>query len=229
MHETSFSLSEGATEVLLVRHGDAMPAEDGADGHSSYRDLPLSALGRSQARALGTRLAAAAIATVYSSPLRRASETAKAVSNATQRAIAYDERLREVEIGGLDEPRHPAEFGAHLDRLAALAIAHGGWSQIPGTESSDSIRSRMRGAVDAIVAEHPGKRIVAVSHAGAINAYLADLLGMSADFFFPTANTSISIVRGYSDKRLLISLNDIAHLHRPSTTRRSAQDDSVRT
>ena len=213
MRESSFSLSEGATEVLLVRHGDAMPEERG-DEHHTYRDLPLSAVGRSQARALGTRLAASAIATIYSSPLRRASETAKAISVATRRAIAYDDRLREVEIGSLDEPRHPAEFGAHLDRLAALAIAHGGWSQIPGTESSESIRCRMRASIDAIVSEHGGKRVVAVSHAGAINAYLADVLGMEADFFFPAANTSISIVRGHGDQRLLISLNDIAHLHK---------------
>ena len=98
--------------------------------HASYRDLPLNPRGRAQARALGARLAKAKLATIYSSPLKRAAETAKAISNATTRAIAYDERLREVEIGSLDEPRHPAEFGAHLDRLAELAIAHGGWSPL---------------------------------------------------------------------------------------------------
>ncbi|MBV8488880.1 MAG: histidine phosphatase family protein [Candidatus Eremiobacteraeota bacterium] len=221
MEHSSFSLSEGATEVLLVRHGDAVPERTAEGDHPAYRDLPLSALGRSQARALGSRLAASAVATIYSSTLKRAAETAKAISLATRRAIAYDDRLREVEIGGLDEPRHPAEFGAHLDRLAAMAIAHGGWSQIPGTESSESIRTRMRSAIDGIVAEHPGKRIVAVSHAGAINAYLADLLGMHADFFFPAANASISIVRGHGDKRLLMSLNDIAHLHRLVKERRT--------
>lgn len=214
MTENEFALANGATEILLVRHADAMPEGDPTAESTSYRDLPLSARGREQARALANRLAAAAITTVYSSPLRRASETAKAISNATRRAIAYDDRLREVEIGGLDEPRHPAEFGAHLDRLAALAIAHGGWSQIPGTEGSQAIRARMCEAIDTIVAEHPGKRVVAVSHAGSINAYLAEILAMPADFFFPAANTSISIVRAHDSKRLLVSLNDIAHLHR---------------
>lgn len=226
MTSTRFSLAHGATELLLVRHGDATPDADASEPleGSVYRDLPLSALGRSQARALGSRLAAAAITTVYSSPLRRAAETAKAISIATRRAIAYDERLREVEIGGLNEPMHPAEFGAHLDRLAELAIAHGGWSQIAGSEPSRDIRWRMRAAIDAIVHEHPGKRIVAVSHAGSINAYLADILGMEADFFFPAANTSISIVRAHENQRLLVSLNDISHLHRlrtaPDATRR---------
>jgi len=214
MNEADFSLAHGATEILLVRHADATPDPGVAFESAAYRDLPLSTRGREQARALGARLAKSAIATIYSSPLRRTAETAKAISTSTRRAIAYDERLREVEIGGLDEPRHPAEFGAHLDRLAAMAIAHGGWSQIPGTESSQSIRSRMREAIDEIVLEHPGKRIVVVSHAGSINAYLAEVLSMAADFFFPAGNTSISIVRGSGSKRLLVSLNDLAHLHR---------------
>src|SRR5579862_1301154 len=158
MPTSLFSLAHGATEVLLVRHADAMPS-DAPDGATSvYRDLPLSEAGRTQARSLATRLAGAAIATIYSSPLRRAAQTAQIVSKATRRAIAYDERLREVEIGGLDEPRHPAEFGPHLERIAELAIAHGGWSQIPGTEGSESIRSRVRDAIDDIVHGHPGKR-----------------------------------------------------------------------
>jgi probable phosphoglycerate mutase len=215
MAEVDFSLAKGATEIMLVRHADATPdaGEDVEMESAVYRDLPLSARGREQARALGARLARSAIATIYASPLRRAGETAKAVSNATRRAIAYDDRLREVEIGGLDEPRHPAEFGAHLDRLAAMAIAHGGWSQIPGTEPSQSIRARMRESIDEIVSEHPGKRIVVVSHAGSINAYLAEVLSMAADFFFPAGNTSISTIRASGSKRLLVSLNDVAHLH----------------
>ncbi len=213
MHE--FSRESGAVELLLVRHAEATPDPEASTLQHSYRDLPLNAKGRKQARLLAARLSALRIATIYSSPLKRASETAKAISRTTNRAIAYDERLREVEIGGMDEPRHPAEFGAHLDRLADLAIAHGGWSQIPGTEGSASIRERMRAAIDAIVAEHAGDRIVVVSHAGAINAYLADVIGLASDFFFPAANTSISIVRAAGAKRLLVTLNDLAHLSAP--------------
>jgi 2,3-bisphosphoglycerate-dependent phosphoglycerate mutase len=208
-----FSLQEGAVELLLVRHAEATPDPKATLEHSSYRDLPLNIRGRAQARALGTRLAKMKLATIYSSPLRRAAETAKAVSVATKRAIAYDERLREVEIGSLDEPRHPAEFGAHLDRLAELAIAHGGWSQIPGTEGSETIRERMRAAIEEIVDGHPGQRIAVVSHAGSLNAFLAYVIGLKADFFFPAANTSISVVRARGPKMLLVALNDVTHLH----------------
>jgi broad specificity phosphatase PhoE len=212
VHE--FSLAYGAVELLIVRHAEATPDPKSTLERASYRDLPLNPRGRAQARALGARLAKEVkLATIYSSPLKRAAETAKAISNATKRAIAYDERLREVEIGSMDEPRHPAEFGAHLDRLAELAIAHGGWSQIAGTEPSDAIRGRMRAAMLAIADGHAGQRIAVVSHAGSINAFLAEVIGLASDFFFPTGNASISTVRVRGEKILLVALNDVAHLH----------------
>ncbi len=66
--------------------------------------------------------------------------------------------------------------------------------------------------MDRIIAAHAGQRVMIVSHAGAINAYLAALLGISHDYFFPTANTSVSVMRAYDTRRMLFSLNDISHL-----------------
>ncbi|HEX3270816.1 MAG TPA: hypothetical protein VHR15_09210, partial [Ktedonobacterales bacterium] len=47
---------------------------------------------------------------------------------------------------------------------------------------------------------------------GAINAYFAAILGLQRDYFFPTANTSISVVRVKGPNTLIMALNDIAHL-----------------
>jgi len=74
------------------------------------------------------------------------------------------------------------------------------------------LRARLTTAIDRIISAHPGERVLVVSHAGAINAYLAALLGISHDYFFPTANTSISVMRALGERRMLFSLNDIAHL-----------------
>jgi probable phosphoglycerate mutase len=70
----------------------------------------------------------------------------------------------------------------------------------------------MRAAIFAIADGHAGQRIAVVSHAGAINAFFADAIGLQSDFFFPAGNTSISVVRVRGDKRLLVGLNDVAHL-----------------
>src|SRR5438270_6297792 len=64
---------EGATELLLIRHGDVY--EDAAD----ELDPPLSASGRDQATRLAERLNRRRLDAVYLTPLRRAMPTATAV------------------------------------------------------------------------------------------------------------------------------------------------------
>ena len=200
----NFRTSAGATEVLLIRHADAEhPAHEPQQAIRDI-DLPLSERGHAQAKRLATRLAHRRIAALYSSPLRRTKQTAEAIATTAQLAIDEDPRLREVEIAGIGS--------VSLSDLADIAIDRGGWSHLPGTESSAQIRARMAAAINDIVSAHPGARVAVVSHAGAINAYLASLLHLDRDFFFPAGNTSISIVRARDDRRLLVTLNDIAHL-----------------
>jgi probable phosphoglycerate mutase len=204
MHD--FRVANGATEILLIRHGEAEPMPPSEALHPKDVDMPLSARGRQQAAAMANRLRTRGIGAIYSSPLRRTRETADALAGTTELPVTEDARLREVEIAGVGP--------VAMHDLAEIAIAHGGWSHLPGTESSQTIRSRMTAAIDAVIAANPGARVAVVSHAGAINAYVAGLLGLKSDFFFPTGNTSISIVRARDDRRLLVSLNDIAHLER---------------
>jgi 2,3-bisphosphoglycerate-dependent phosphoglycerate mutase len=202
MHD--FRVAHGATELLLIRHAEAEPLRPSEAFEPKDIDLPLTQRGRAQAIALATRLKGRELAAIYASPLRRTRETAEVLAETTGLAVVEDPRLREVEIAGV------GSVGLH--DLAEIAIANGGWSHLPGTEPSRETRARVREALDAIVAAHPGQRIAIVSHAGAINAYVASLLGLTSDFFFPAANTSISIVRARDGRRLLVSINDIAHL-----------------
>src|ERR1700682_4915793 len=79
---------DGVTEIWLVRHADC------------YQDLvetldpPLSRLGREQSTRLAERVQRAQPAAVYSSPYRRAMETAKAISD----DVHVDERLVELPL-----------------------------------------------------------------------------------------------------------------------------------
>lgn len=70
-----------AVEIFIVRHGQNVDnANDILNGH---RDLPLTELGRQQARELGAGIAELKLNfdTVYSSPLIRALETAEIISD----------------------------------------------------------------------------------------------------------------------------------------------------
>ena len=170
---------EGVTEVWLVRHGD------------SYRqvvetaDPPLSEVGREQARRLGERVRRTNHAAVYSSPLRRAMETARAISD----HVSVDERL--------------VEMALDIDEDGSLDFK----------ESNESAVTRMRAALDEMVSAHPGERVVAVTHAAAIVACLTDVMRLDAgQLRILPYYTSISTVRVLDDRRVVGTLGDVAHL-----------------
>ncbi len=213
-----FRLENGATEVLLVRHADARPDDGALDADPTYLDAPLNARGREQAALLAERLASERIDAIYASSTRRAGQTAHVLAEAMGLNVTVIPELREVAIGPVVAPQKaaaatPAQRArAHLAFLAEFALAHGGWSEIDGTEPAQQVRERMNEALTAIASAHPGGRVVAVSHAGAINASVASAIGLTSDFFFPAANASITVMRVRASRRMLITLNDTAHL-----------------
>jgi broad specificity phosphatase PhoE len=134
--------------------------------------------------------------------------------------VQIDTELREVGVGviGPDLPPGSAPeavaqaLRSRLREIAVTALTTGTWASIPGSEPSAVLRRRATVAIGEIAARHPGQRIAVVSHAGLINAYIAAMLGLERDFFFPCANTSVSIVRVKGAQRLLLTLNDVHHL-----------------
>src|SRR5579864_792143 len=79
---------EGVTEIWLVRHADVY------DHLTEPEDPPLSAIGREQAARLAERVKRADPAAVYTSPYRRAVETARAITD----DVTVDPRLVEVAL-----------------------------------------------------------------------------------------------------------------------------------
>lgn len=212
------SRKNGATEVLLIRHGDALPgAEEVVAG--GYDAQALSDLGRRQAAALAVAWRGVPIAAVYSSPIGRAFETAQPLAHERGLDVLVEPDLREIELGPigadtdhLSPEERSAALKSRLRDIAVVALGTGTWDSIPGTEPSEHLRARIQSAIARITAQHPGERVAVVSHGGAINAYLASVLGIARDYFFPAANTSVSVVRVSGNRALLFSVNDVRHL-----------------
>ncbi len=213
------SLRRGATEIYLIRHGDALPDAAEVVGQG-YDEQGLSDLGRRQAQALAERFRAISLGAIYSSPLGRARQTAEAIAQVSGHGVQIDSELREVALGpigvapGTDTSREEVArlLRDRLREIAEVAVSSGKWSSIPGSEPSGELRRRVTEAVERIALEHPSQRVVVVSHGGAINAYLAGVLGIERDYFFPAANTSISVVRIKGQRHMLFALNDVSHL-----------------
>jgi 2,3-bisphosphoglycerate-dependent phosphoglycerate mutase len=213
------SLKRGASELYLIRHGDALPDAGEVVGEG-YDEQGLSDRGRLQARALAERLRSVELGAIYSSPLLRARETAETVAAVRDAEVFIDDDLREVALGpigtlpglGVSAEEIARLIHDRLRQIALVAVTTGSWTSIPGSEPSMQLRRRLTGAVERIAGRHAGQRVALVSHAGAINAYLAAILGLERDYFFPTANTSISVVRVKGQRRMLFALNDVGHL-----------------
>ncbi len=212
------SLKSGGTEIYLIRHGDALPGvEEVLPG--DYDAQALSARGRQQADALAERLRPIPFAAIYSSPILRAVQTAEPTAHTHDLQVQIEPDLREIHLGPIGPDQvdaSPAAISevlqARLREIAIIALGAGNWSSIPGSESAAMLRARITAIVDELAARHPGQRIAVVSHGGAINAFFATMLGIARDYFFPAANTSVSVVRIKGERKLLFALNDINHL-----------------
>jgi len=166
-------LRGAATEVLLIRHGRTEANDQGR--WQGQTDGILTAEGRDQARKLARRLPP--LDTIYTSPLRRARDTAEILAepHATPLAIADD--LVEIGFGAWEGRTKDEIAAADPDTMARLVagedIVRGGTG-----ETFTTVSARMRGAVERIAAAHPGGRVGVVSHGGATRAFAAGLLGI---------------------------------------------------
>jgi 2,3-bisphosphoglycerate-dependent phosphoglycerate mutase len=67
--------------------------------------------------------------------------------------------------------------------------------------------------MEAIIAAHPGGRVVVGCHGGVVAAYLAHLLGISEPMFFEAHYTSVNrVMAASSGQRSVVSMNELAHL-----------------
>lgn len=124
-------MSEVERQVWLARHGETEWSRDGR--HTGLTEIPLTDIGRSQAEALGARLAGHRFSLVLTSPRSRATETAALAGFGEVAAVDAD--LAEWDYGGL-EGRRTAEIVAEQPGWSIWA---GPW---PGGETIDEVSTR---------------------------------------------------------------------------------------
>ncbi|WP_432547395.1 histidine phosphatase family protein [Kineococcus sp. SYSU DK004] len=216
--------------LVWVRHGQSVGNVADARARASSSevvdvgerdaDVPLSALGHRQARAVGRWLAADADApplpeVVVTSPYRRARATAEAVVAALGEAghdpgrLRTDERLRERDLGWWDgltgagvRARYPEE-AARRDHLGKL------YYRPPGGESWCDVALRVRSLLRDLRAEHAGRHVLLVSHQAVVmNARMVledldeeEVLRLDRDE--PLANCSVTAYRAGPDGPVL--------------------------
>lgn len=164
--------------MLLVRHGTTPTTGKMLPGRAG--GLHLSEKGRAQAERAAERIAALTKAprAVYASPLERTRETAAPIAKALGLRVRTAPGLVEVDVG--DWTEKPLARLYRAKEWPTVQRWPGGF-RFPGGESFAEMSVRSMDAVLALVADHPGETIVAVSHADPIKAIVAAAAGVPLD------------------------------------------------
>lgn len=200
-----------AGQLILVRHGQQQWPDPETASIGDWVDPPLSDLGRQQAEAVAAYLAEEPVSVVYSSHLKRAHDTGRAVAEAKGVEHHVIEDLQEIHLyGQLSPDTRPSDVLG--DKVISGArerfVLTRRWDAYPHSETSAAFRRRVGIAVEAAMADHPGETVVVACHGGVINSYVADLLGLSVDMFYRPVHASVHRIRFKDAVRAIDSLNE---------------------
>jgi probable phosphoglycerate mutase len=193
-------------ELLLIRH--ALPVR--RELENGPADPELSPEGRAQAEHLAQYLASETVHAVYSSPLRRARETAE--PTATLQGVAIGERDGVAEWDRNSPEYIPVEELKATNDPRWQAMLNGEWES---DETEDEFRARVIETVEEVIAAHPGQRIAVVCHGGVINCYLAHVLGLenvTIGFFYPNYTSIHRVAASSGGHRSVVTINETGHL-----------------
>jgi broad specificity phosphatase PhoE len=168
--------------LWVVRHGQSAGnvARDKAKAEGLARialtgrdvDVPLSDLGRDQARALGRWFASAheeqRPEVMLSSPYVRAVQTAELFRESggcrPDEKICIDERLREKEFGILDGLTTAGIHEFQPEQAAFRKLLGKFYHRPPGGESWVDVIFRLRALMDTVSLHYGGRRVMIVAH-----------------------------------------------------------------
>ena len=204
-------------KVILVRHGET-------DWNRSRRiqggnsDTELNQGGWQQAESLALRLKRETVQAIYSSPLQRALDTAKAIAGYHQLPVEIEPSLREIEVGEL-EGMLITEVGKHLSQLLTMHSQGEELPKMPGGESLTDLQQRVWSTIQRLVAWHRDGVLVVVSHYFSILTIVCSVLNLPLTQIgrLRLNPGSISILTIDEEATRLILFNDTCHIDAPQS------------
>ena len=192
-------------EMLLIRHGLPIHIKN-LDGKPA--DPPLSEVGHDQARLVAESLREESIDRIYSSPLRRALETAGPL--AADRGLEIEVEARISEFDAAASEYLPLEELKRTDPEGWRAFVAGGYSSEVDFEA---FVAEVVCGLQHLIDQNPGRRIAVFCHGGVINSWATHVLGIEPRLFLDAHYASVSrFVAASTGQRSIASLNEAAHL-----------------
>ena len=153
------------TLLCIVRHGEtAWNAEGRVQGQL---DVPLNAVGLTQARAVATALQGEQFSTIYSSDLQRVTQTAEPSARMLGLPVRLDPRLRERHYGMFQTLTYADVKRLHPDHYARFKAKDPDYDFRTG-ESLRAFSARSIECLGELAARHPGESILVFTHGGVL-------------------------------------------------------------
>ena len=205
------------TRIILVRHGQT-EWNVGSEAGERFRgrvDLSLDDTGLAQARAVAERLADQPIVAVYSSPLKRAVETARPTAQQLGLPVQLLPGIIDINYGDWQGLSHPEAANAYPD-LYPRWLEKPRRVKFPHGESLRQVRLRGMAALKEVAARHEGRVILLVGHQVVNKVLVCAMLGLDNSHFWRIQqdNACINVFEYQDGVFTAVRINDTCHLNR---------------
>ena len=197
------------TTFLLIRHAETAWIGHALAGHEP--GVGLTARGETQAEDLVQMLQDTALDAIYSSPMQRATDTARPLSEARKLPVETREGLTEIRFGvwsgarmsDLEQDEHWHRF----NRARSLTRA-------PQGELMLEVPARMAGELETLSRRHPSKTLALFTHADVVRATVLLCLGAPLDLFYrlEISPASVSCIKYEAGSPVVTAVNALGRI-----------------
>lgn len=165
-----------AAKLCIARHGETDWNKLGV--LQGWLDVPLNDLGRRQAVELATSFQSSGFSVVWSSPLARSRETADIIASALHLPPpSSHEGLKERHFGAIQGiPK--SELAELNPALMEQILRRNPAAEFVGGESMDEFADRVIAACLEIGAQHPGERVLVITHGWVLDVLSRHISGV---------------------------------------------------
>jgi broad specificity phosphatase PhoE len=163
---------------------------------------------------LAERLKPISFDALYSSPLKRAIDTARFISERIGLEPVVDDRLVELDYGQWEGKTLQEVMKSNPKTLRAWQ-ADPGEVAPPGGESGLEAQQRVVLFLDSLAARYPKGHVAVVFHKSVCRLAICHVLGMSPSDYrrkLIMENAALSIIQSSEDDWQLVTYNDTSHL-----------------
>lgn len=199
------------TKIILVRHGQTLWNKE--EIFRGRIDIDLNETGLEQTKLLARALSKFQINAVYSSPLKRAVNTATPLANYQQLEVTIDEQFIDINYGHW-EGKSCHEIKKTFTALYQKWLKDPHLIRIPEAETLDEVRIRVVTGLNQILTKHKGETIAIVSHRVINKVLICALLGLdNSSFWRIRQDTACYTIFNYEDNNFTLILhNESCHL-----------------